>query len=887
MLKVCSHDSSPAIIEHLISATSNLPESGQPPIKRAKLSTSPTIASIAAKVQKKTYSSIEDFVSDVDRVCLEVLQSTRLKGSNVEGGTQWRYLSDSLEQDRTVANLDSFKKFFNSLLVRDTRQIKTEPSYDTHVDRQAERTEPDSDATVSDGRLRSLTTDTQDGRTVLTLFGNAQGHKQLFSSFQKSIPRVTATKDEQNGSFKIGSSELAVMPIRENGLPNGISSTKIVPLHLEDVSVGRPPGPTFGESFAPLATLPALSLPKIPQIPTARGSIITWAKGGANRDSPRKSGYSNEKLPAGHWLSYGGLALNEEPYSPEAKRKRRDRALSTGDAGLTPTEGAKASQLQSKEDALFRGVYSSFAPCRDDTSAIFPEEVKSQAWWYKTGQRCFEEAFPVNPGLLQHHVEGAYVVENNDTKEEEALFREAVEAFIPNTEILEPESEPVSDEDRDGGEILREISDMLGILHSHQRVRNSSIATISRVSTGQNPATGDLDRTPSTPSAVEIDTYNTLKAQFLILISNLPPYTVAKLNGQQLADLNINQHMLLDETDYRGIMEEDQVARLAKATALNAAVGTSTVARSMSATANTPIQGQYSVPQPRTAQMTQPSRTPAQQSYQPHASLTRPPSNTRQPLSSWQSPAQARQSGMQRPFYPQQESYTSLSQQNAKTMYSQLPRVPPASAPLSSYLPPTPGNFHQANGVYQSPSQPGYQQRAQSYGNYGSYPQNASSPKSASYDSSQHQAQYPQHPLLPTYQSPRPPPPALMQSQSRPSYLAQPIPPPSVHSTLSYNPNNPYPPNPIPANYATNTSNSAVTASASITSRPQAPSTHVVQQGSVSSAGLYPAISSDQPQTTMDKKSVQLAEPRRGSVGSVPGSIARSASGTPQPPLQR
>jgi len=884
---LCSHNTSPSILEHLKRATSNLTDPSQPPTKRAKLSTSSTIESIAVKVQKKTYSSIEEFVSDVEKVCSEALQSTRPKGSNVDGGTQWRYVSDSLEQDRIVANLATFKKVLNSLVIREKQQIKAEPKSNGHVDRNASKTEPDSDGTVRDGGSSSLTNDTRDGRTVLTLFGNAQGHKQLFSSFQKSIPKVRVTQYEQDVSFEIGSSELAVMPIRENGLPNGISSTKIIPLHVDDASAGRTPGPTFLESFAPPATLPALSPPKTPQIATARGSTITWTKSGVIQDSAKRSGYANERLPAGHWLGYNGLAITEEPSSPEAKRKQRDRALSTGDAGLLPTEGAKAAQLQSKEDALFRGVYSSFAPCRDDTSAIFPEEVKSQAWWHKTGERCFEEAFAVNPALLGHEVGGAGRLENTDD-EEEALFREAIEAFVPLAEIPGFESDPVPNEDKDGSQILREISDMLEVLHSHQRIRNSAVATNSRASTSQNPSKGDVTVTASTPSAAEIDTYNNLKAQFSIIISLLPPYAIAKLNGQQLADLNISQHVLLDERDYRGAMEEDQAARLAKATALDAAVGASTAPRPMST--NTPSQGQYTVPQPRTAQMTQPSRTPAQQFYQPQASSARPSSYSRQPLSSWQSPAQARQSSMQRPSYPQQNSYSSLSQQTPKPMYAQVPRVPPASAPLSSYLPPTPGNFHQPNGMYQSISLPGYQQHAQNYGNYnpnGSYPQNASSPKPATYDNSQYQSQYVQPSSLPAYQSPHPPPTALMQSHSRPLYLPQPTPPLPVPSTLPYNPNNPYPPNPIPANYAINTSNPTVNASASITSRSQTPSTPAAQQGPLSSAGLHLAMTSDQQQATMDRQSVQLAEQRRVSVGSAPGSIARSVSGTPQPLVQR
>jgi len=211
---------------------------------------------------------------------------------------------------------------------------------------------------------------------------------------------------------------------------------------------------------------------------------------------------------------------------------------------------------------MFRSAYSSFAPTRDDATAIVPEETKNKVWWQRVGEKRFNEVFPIDPQLLDAD---EFFSEANGTADEEEDFKDAVENYVPIENNLFPEK---SEEDKDTDDILREVSELIETLASYQRIRNSSLTTNPRTPVVQNASLAQLVGSPSTPSSDEIDVYEILKSQLTLMVSQLPPYAVAKLNGEQLEELNISRTILFDTREYKGIMEEDQLSRLAKAPAV-------------------------------------------------------------------------------------------------------------------------------------------------------------------------------------------------------------------------------------------------------------------------------------------------------------------------------
>lgn len=544
-------------------------------------------------------------------------------------------------------------------------------------------------------------------RSVLTLYGNAQGHKQLFSSFQQ-------------GSVS-GKAIEPVMKLRENGLPNGIMSSMVVPTKPKDAAANLKQS-TFKDIFGPSSSLPPLAPPQYSkQAHDKSSSTIVW--GATKEQRPeRPMGYGYQKLTAGQWLGYGGVApqLELDPLVTS----------STSNIAIGADEQALA-----EEDALFRNVYSSFAPSRDNTGAVYSEHIKNEMWWQKVGRQTLEESL----GFSQHDMlssvdeaEDAMVVDGEDDKIKE--FSEVVANYDPALEDmnleLTPNIQPHGDE-----AILDEISQLLESLHSYQRIR------MSRKSQTTNPLENS-----SIPSEVEIETYKTLKAQLALVIATLPPYAVARLNGDQLEDLNISLTMPIEDKNIRGVMEEDAQSRAAKAAALSAAIGIAANSN-RAATLATPSAGA------RTAPMGGGRNT---QSYNTNTGPILPRQTSqlgsRQPLSGWQTPTQQSLSATApRPSYQNQTSYGT---QSAKPTYN------------NNYRNTTVGQFQstsnrQANtplagkSAYNSIGTSGYQSRATAT-NINLAGQALQQTPMTTFNSPQGTAQLGQH-------------------QQRPSYLSQPI----------------------------------------------------------------------------------------------------------------
>ena len=538
-----SYDTQPSILAHSIAASPARSSSGEADSKRAKLAQSSK--TIADRVHNGAYSSLQALEKDVESATADILAS--------HGGSD----APTLEETKLQARALAFQKVFKSLVEREearktqAQEEKAEiaPTAEaaTHEDApvQVKKEEEEEDEPIS--------------RTVLTLFGTAQGPKQLFSSLQQ--PHKIAPAD---GIPSFDASVKVTLPLREATLPQNIQTTEVFPL-LDQTDEKKKKVTTIGEVFRAPAHLPQISPPKIARPTTSKGNTITFAH--PEPTKPKRKGsqsYAHQSLSAGFWLGYGGVDAPKDQTSPTARQKSRQRALSTGEAQQPPSEAILVAVQQAKEDALFRSAYSSFAPTRDDATAIIPEETKNRVWWQKVGEKRFNEVFPIDPQLLD--ADALAESKANGTAREEDDFKDAVENYVPieKTDIF-PEDIEKSEQDKDTEDILREVSELIETLASHQRIRNSSLTTNPRTPVVQNSSLAQLVGSPSTPSSDEIDVYQILKSQLTLMISQLPPYVVAKLDGDQLEELNISRTILFDTKEYNGVMEEDQLSRLAKA----------------------------------------------------------------------------------------------------------------------------------------------------------------------------------------------------------------------------------------------------------------------------------------------------------------------------------
>lgn len=557
--------------------------------------------------------------------------------------------------------------------------VGREEARKTHLQTKASSQEPAAEVSREEGTPEVIKEEEQappppQSRTVLTLYGSAPP-KQLFSSLQQSHKISPATPIST-----LDTSVKVILPLREANLPNLISTTEVYPLPDPDVKKNPP---TIGNVFRAPPHLAQISPPKSARPTTSKGNnTITFTH--QEIPKPRRKGsqsYAHQSLSSGFWLGYGGVDMPKDQTSPTAKQKSRQRALSMGEAQQPPSEAILVAVQQAKEDALFRSAYSSFAPTRDDTSAIVPEETKNMVWWHKVGEKRFNEMFPIDPALLDP--EEATTALPNGTAEEDELFKEAVENFTPIDGDVLPGTEEKSEEEKDTDQILKDISELLETLASYQRIRNISLTTNPRTPVVQNASLANLAGSPSTPSSEEFDVYQILKSQLTLLISQLPPYAVAKLNGDQMDELNISRTILFDTKEYKGVLEDDQLLKLSKTPGM-AASTPATLARTSSGTSgHYPASGhQYGRPTPS---VQQPGARPMYSQQPLHRSssmhLQRSPSGVAQPFQ----PGGPSYAPSSRPAYSATPSY---GQQASRTSYGTTPSgqyFPQRSAQPSGY----------------------------------------------------------------------------------------------------------------------------------------------------------------------------------------------------------
>lgn len=716
-----SHDVSPSVLDRQLPVRES---SAEPHPKRKKGEPDVDTSTIISRAASGTYSRLEDVLSDVKAVCSAILDELHLP--NEAARTQYVPIPTSTSEMATKVKV--FRATAEHILEGEKAHRDRKDS--SHMEEVADAAKPMTNGTTSGSAVTQLSTRPGDNKVVLTLFGNASGAKQLFSSLQQSVETISGTTD-------------VVQPLREAGLPNGISTTQIVPLQAAGLIDEKKRVPTMGELFASSTSAPPFQPPKPSQIASTRSSIVGWYKP-AELDriwSRSNQSYFGQTITCGEWLDYAGTST-----SMDVKRRQRERALSLGGGKVSTAATDSAEHEASKLDALFRSAYSGFAPVKDDAAAIVPEGLVDRIWWQRVGEKSFER-------LVGNATNLAFTVIDSGAEAETLLGRDEKylsevekigrvideweeEAIDPILEQNEGVSRPIEDKDVD--EILQEISELLETLNSYQRIRNLSLNPLPR--SGSTSLAAD----PAKPSEVEVATYNTLKAQLALMIAMLPPYAVAKLNSDRLAELNISTKIQVLTDNYKGVMEEDEAAARAKVAEMRAATSSRPAPPTSLHRSSSSLYGnQYSSARPAISggqqyypQAQTPTRTPS-------VSLQRPPATTPAPYPGQRQappPSYRPQTTYSTPTYPHQLPRTSQSQYGPSN--SQQYFQTPTATSYGQSSTPSYGNTPQTSlsARYQAPSAVYHQHRAQNaqngmdyrYSN-GSNPTRQTSPQKPAY----------------------------------------------------------------------------------------------------------------------------------------------------------
>jgi hypothetical protein len=507
-------------------------------LKKAKLSRDETHLSIVDKLRDGLYSSTEHLEADIHSVCGSIIKQVTEKQDSLLSGPSGRTAQLPEEEVKLLAGAIAFEKVAGIFISKFTNA-----AHPGGISKSAKN------ATNGDDDAIPLINMSKPGKPVLTLFANAQGPKQLFSSFQKTI-RV----GECNEADNFDSSVEVSIPLQESALPNFIISTTIP---ASSVEKRTSKGATFGERYPPSKSIPQIQPPINTNKLLTKASTIGWvSEESLSRSLTRRSyNWSVTKLATGRYLYTSKVhELPGEPASPEERRRQRDRALSTGSAQPPQSEAARLAAQQVKDEALFRSAFSSFAPCYDNSDAIVPTDVKNEIWWSRIGRQRAERVFG---GSLDEDGYPDDVDVLSGAEDEEISFEEAIENFDPA--ILETASpfKTKNEEDQTIDDILQEINELIETLYSYQRIRGSTVSAASAPMTpvGQRTALSEITGTPSTPSVTETEIYKTLKAQLALLICQLPPHVVTRLNGDKLQKLNISTDMIVETEDIPGNLE--------------------------------------------------------------------------------------------------------------------------------------------------------------------------------------------------------------------------------------------------------------------------------------------------------------------------------------------
>ncbi|KAL1957932.1 hypothetical protein VTO42DRAFT_5324 [Malbranchea cinnamomea] len=491
----------------------------EPNTKRPKLSQAVNgVETIESRILSHEYTSLQEFLDDVEAATELIIGQTR-QSQSLANGLHNRETSPADLANRTR----HFKAQLNDLLRR--HPFTDLPLGNTGFCYQ--QTQGDENAFHNVPR---------EDKIVLTVQANIGRGRQLFSSLQKS--------NRQNHSLD----DAAVASFDEASLPNGVSISRVLPFNPANLEEMKTRTRTIGEVFAPHSSLPILEPPRKTDISASRPAVVEWlspvdaiaAEASALGDQRY---YSSSSAPMIHWVNYG----YELPDLPGRRKTYQ------GNMVVESQQSETSQRISTIGKAKFFEAFSSFAPSFDSSGSVVPRNTKTQAWWRKSGLKHFQRMlYPENSTEIETIT--AQLPQIN--LDQEAL-ENAVESFDPEPLELTKTDDKEGDSegrDRDLEDVIQDISELLRTLDSYRRLRQLGPGA-SIVHETDNSANMD---TRANPSAAELEVYETLKSSLSAMIATLPPYAVAKLNGEQLSELNISKKIVLDSVDYPGTMEEDE-----------------------------------------------------------------------------------------------------------------------------------------------------------------------------------------------------------------------------------------------------------------------------------------------------------------------------------------
>ncbi|KAG9228569.1 hypothetical protein BJ875DRAFT_477129 [Amylocarpus encephaloides] len=537
-------DTTPSILTRLLPRRAS---SVEPQAKRQKAEdVSLDQTTIAMRAASGVYQKLSDVLDDVDAAVADIEEKLQLPNAF----SQNQYVPISLSQSDFGLRISAFKKRAHEIVRREesSKAQKNASQTGNPVNDYA------TNGSMGNHGCAQINAGAADNKMVLTLFGNAPGPKQLFSSFQ--IPRNV---DGEGG---------VLAPVRQAGLPNGITTTQIVPIQSSDL-MDHKKQPTLGEVFPSPANLPPLQPPKPSKNSTTRSLSVGWYQPSAADPFPRAVTYSKAQISCGQWLDYSNASPTQS-----SRKRQRDRALSLTSSKAAVTEPNAAESEAAKHEALFRSVYSSFAPSKDDSAAVAPTGILERMWWQQSGERHYEK-------LVENTMHMDAVIKPDSGPQEAAVdsheleeFEAAVESYEKDeidSSLLNLRAGPgKSAEEKDVEEILDGISELLETLNSYQRIRHMTLNPSSRPPGISSVTDTSGLGTPSKPSESEQATYEMLKSQLTLLIATLPPYAVSKLDPDKLSELRVSTKIKIGVEDSYGVMmevDEDQSVLKAKAAA--------------------------------------------------------------------------------------------------------------------------------------------------------------------------------------------------------------------------------------------------------------------------------------------------------------------------------
>ncbi len=534
-------DTKPSLLERALRSRDI---SKEPEPKRPKITEDGSISSRAAA---NAYTSLDEVISDIRSASRSIKDEF-----NLPTGT-------SMSRYQPLSPADSQLSTHIGLLVKKAEDLtQRQKAVDALKSKQSTKLENDPSAlTNGTSSAAPIAARVGDGKLVLSLYGglpNSRDTKQMFSSLQKGVKEPSGTIN-------------APKPLREIALPNNISTTQIV----SNVSFGEDKNnvATLGEHFAPVSL--QFQPPRPHRSSSSKGLAVGWAQPSLSETSRSRNNqsYYSQPVKAGQWLEYRGTTKQNDP-----RRRQKDRAMSLSGIRPSVTDAQAEAEGAQEVDALFRSAYSSFAPTKDDSAAVVPQGELNRIWWQRVGEDVFQKL-----ASTFEHVE--MKEESSELQGAEVNDEEVKDAIEHWDQLIDPElqasisrSRPEkSVEEKDAEEVLESISELLETLNSYQRNRNLAAPAISASAIPPRTGAPPLVITPSVsqPDEMEMATYSTLKAQLALMIATLPPYAVAKLNSDQLSELNISTKVPVLTEPYKGVLDEDDYAKAAKVQAMSVA----------------------------------------------------------------------------------------------------------------------------------------------------------------------------------------------------------------------------------------------------------------------------------------------------------------------------